>query len=74
MRMPAYIRVNGHREAEIVVFPVEIVKMISPQRLDDLWVHPSVAVGRFLDEHHWRQVVEIPIGRDLDEAGVRAGD
>src|SRR2546430_11188625 len=35
--------------------------------LDVAWVDEAVAVRRRLDEHHRRQVVQIPAGRDLDQ-------
>jgi len=75
MRPPTHIRMNGHGEAKALLplpTPIllnEIIKMIHPQLFDDLGVHPAVAVGRFLDEHHGRQVVDVPGGRDFDEAG-----
>ena len=72
--MPAHVRVNSHREAKIVVLAVEIIKVVSPQLLDVFGIHPSVTVGRFFDEHHRWQVVEVPIGWDLDQTGMRAGN
>lgn len=52
MWMPAHIRVDGHREAEVVVLAVEIIKVVPPEFFDVFWVHPAVRVRCFLDEHH----------------------
>ena len=65
VRMAADVRVDGHREAKVVVFPVEIIEMISPQVLNILWVHPAMGIGSFLDKHHRGQVVEIPVLHDF---------
>ena len=72
VRMARDVRVDRHGKAKIVVLPVKEVEVVSPQVLDVLWVYPPVRVGRFLDEHHWGEIVQIPICGDLDEAGVRA--
>ena len=72
MWMARDVRMNSHGEAKIVVFPVKEIEMISPQVLDVPWVYPPVRVGRFLDEHHWGKIVEIPIRRDFDETCLRA--
>ena len=70
--MAADVGMDRHREAEIVVFPVKVIKVVSPQVLDVLWVHPAVGIGGFFDKHHRGKVVEVPAARDLDETGVGA--
>ena len=72
MWMTTDVRVDGHREAEIVILPIKEVKMISPQVLNVFWIHPAVGVGGFLDEHHGGEVIKIPVGWDLDQTSVRA--
>lgn len=61
MWMTADVRMDSYREAKIVVFSIEEIEMISPQILDVLWIHPAVRIGSFLDEHHWRKIVEVPL-------------
>ena len=68
--MTAHVRMNGHRIAKVIVFPVEIIEVVPPEVLDVLRVHPAVRVGRFLDEHHRWQVIEVPVRGDLDKAGI----
>lgn len=46
-----HIRMDRDREDEIIVFPIEIVKMISPDILDIAWVDEPVAVRSCFDEH-----------------------
>lgn len=46
-------------EYELVVFPVEVVKMVAPDIFDIAWIHPPMAVGAVLDEHLPR--VSIPL-------------
>lgn len=38
-----------------------------PNILDISGVNPSVAVGRVLDEHHRRQIIDVPRPRNLDQ-------
>ena len=64
---------NGHREAKILLLPIKVIEMIAPQILHIAGIHPAVRVRRVLDEHHRRQVVEIPIRGDFDEGALRTG-
>ena len=70
LRSAADIRVDGHREHGVVIFTIDPVELITPYLLDVAGVHKAVAVGRLLDKHHRREVVEVPVGRDLDERGL----
>jgi hypothetical protein len=38
--------------------PVEIVEVVPPNILDISRIHPSMAIGTVLDEHHRREVVD----------------
>ena len=65
----ADVGMDGHRKAKVVVFSVEIIKVVTPQIFHVARIDPSVAVGHFLDEHHWRKIIQIPIGRNFNEPG-----
>lgn len=41
---------NGDRKAELIIFPVEVVEVVSPQVLDISRVDPAMGVGRLLNE------------------------
>lgn len=71
MRSPRYIWMDCHRENELVVFAIKVVKMIAPNVLDVSSVYKTMTVGCFLDEHHRRQVIQVPIRWNLDQ--TRAG-
>ena len=66
--MSTNIWVNGDREYEaLLLFPVMKLELIHPQLLNISRVDPAVTVRRFLNEHHRRQVVKIPTGRNLHQ-------
>ena len=64
---PADVRMDRDREHRVFVLAVDVVELVAPELLELPWVHEPVAVGRGLDEHHRRQVVEVPAARDLDQ-------
>ena len=70
MRMAADVRMDGHWEAKVVVFPVEKIEMISPQVFNVLWIHPAVGVGSLFDKHHGREVVQVPILRQSPRVNI----
>ena len=70
LRSAADVGVNRHREHGVIVFPIDPVKLIAPHLLDGAWINEAMAVGRFFNEHHGWQVVEVPVGRDLDEISL----
>jgi hypothetical protein len=55
---------------ELVVFSVEVVEMIAPQVFGISCVNKTVTVGSTLDEHMRRQIIEVPICGDFDQASV----
>lgn len=63
---------NRNRKHKPVVFSVEVVEVISPDVFDIAGVHEAVAVWRCFDEHHRGQIVDVPVGRDLDQTGLFA--
>src|SRR5215211_698741 len=67
LRPAAHIRVDGQAVRRVVHLPVDPVELVAPQLLDVVRVDEAVAVRRALDEHHRRQVVEVPVAPDLDE-------
>lgn len=52
--MPADVRVHSDRKDELVFLAVEIVELVAPKLFYIFRVHPAMAVGCFLDEHHAR--------------------
>src|SRR5207248_1333994 len=67
---PTHVGVDGQLVHRVVVVPVDPVKLIAPQLFDVARIDKAVAVRRLLDEHHGRQIVEIPAGRDLDQINL----
>lgn len=70
MWMAANIWVDGHWKAEVVIFAIEIIKMIPPEIFYILRIYPAVTIGRLLDEHKWWQIICVPIRRDLNKASL----
>src|SRR3954451_8139422 len=68
------VGVEGDGEDGVVHLPIDPVELVLPQLLDVLRADEAVAVGAGLDEHHRRQVVEVPRRRDLNEVGLLAPD
>src|SRR5206468_360761 len=50
-----------------VILSVDPIELISPQLLNVTGVYEAVTVRSLLNEHHWRQVIEVPVRWDLDE-------
>lgn len=65
MRPPTHIRMDRHRERELVILSVEVIEVIHPNLLDIPWIDETVAVRHLLHVHHWRQIIEVPIARYL---------
>ena len=74
MRSPANIRMNRNREYKLIILPVEIIEMIPPNILNIPRIHKPMAIWRALDEHHWRQIIDIPVRRDLHKTRLLAVD
>lgn len=74
LRSPRHVRVYRDGEDKLVVLPVEVIELIAPEVLDVARVDEAVAVGGALDEHHGRQVVNVPAGGDFDEPRLLALD
>ena len=70
--LPYYVRVDRHGEDRIVVFAIDPIELVAPHLLDIAWIDEAVAVRRLLDEHHRRQIVSVPIRRNLDEISFLA--
>lgn len=66
MWSPRHIRMNGNGKDELVVLAVEIVEMVPPDILHISRVDEPVTVWRFLDEHHRRQVINVPVRGNLN--------
>lgn len=50
------------------VLAIEVVKVVFPELLDGALVDPAVRVGYGFHEHHGREIVEVPVCGDLNEA------
>lgn len=70
--MASNIGMYCDREAELVLLSVEVIEVVSPEVFNITRIHPAMRIGCFLDEHHRREVVQIPIGGDLDKRSLRA--
>lgn len=67
MRSPRNIRMDCNRKDKLIVLAIEIVEMISPDILNIPCIHEPMAVRRCFDEHHGRQVIDVPIGWDFHQ-------
>src|SRR5581483_12259788 len=72
LRTSAHVRVNSHGKHCVVVLSINPIKLISPHLLNVAGVDETVTIGRFFNEHHRRQVIQIPVRRNLDEVGLAA--
>ena len=72
LRPAAHVGVDRHGEDRVVVLAVDPVERVHPDLLELPRVDEAVAVRRGLDEHHRREVVEVPARRDLDQVGLLA--
>ena len=72
LRVPAHVGVDRQREDGVVHLAVDPVELVHPDLLEVARVDEAVAVRRRLDEHHRREVVDVPAGRDLDQVGLLA--
>lgn len=74
MRSSRNIRMDGNREDKLIILAVEVVKVIPPDIFNITGIHEPMTVGCLLDEHHRRQIINVPVGRNFDEAGILALD
>src|ERR1700733_1655656 len=72
LRATTDIRMNREAERGVVHLAIDPVELIAPKRFDVARIHKAVAVRRLLDEHHWRQVIDIPIRTDFDDIDLLA--
>lgn len=64
---------NTHGENERLVLPVEEIELFFPHALDHVRVDVAVGRGLLEGELEGRPVVEVPVCRDLDDAGWGEG-
>jgi len=74
LRMSREIGVEIDGEYGMVQLPVDPVELVAPHLFQLSWVDPAMTVGVGLDEHHRRQVIEVPVRRNLDQIGLLAAD
>ena len=64
------IRMNSDGENEFVVFAIEIIEVIPPDVFHITRVDKSVAVWCLFDEHHRRQVVDVPVRWNFNKSSL----
>ena len=64
-----HIRMNTNREDEIIVLPVVVLKVVFPDSFDVPWIDIAMTVGGGLDEHHRREIINVPAPRNLNQPG-----
>ena len=67
LRSTADIRVDGDWKHRLVIFPIDKIKLVSPHLLYVSRIGETMAVRSLLEEHHRRQVVQVPVGRNLHQ-------
>lgn len=65
---------NRDGEDELIVLPIEVIEVVPPQILGISCIDEPMTVGRPLDEHMRRQIIQIPVRRNLNQAGFLALD
>lgn len=68
------IRMNRDGKDELIVLPVEVVEVVPPQILCISCIDEPVTVGRLLDEHVRRQIIQIPVRRNLNQTCILSLD
>src|SRR5258706_221222 len=63
------VGMDGYRARRRVHLAIDPVELVAPDLFEMPRVDEAVAVGRRLDEHHRREIVEVPAARDLDQVG-----
>lgn len=67
MRSSRNIRVDSNWEDKLIILAVEVIKMVAPDILHVPRVNKAVAVRRVLNEHHRREIINIPVRRDFNK-------
>lgn len=74
MRPPTNIRMNRNREYKLIILPVEIIEVIPPNILNISRIHKPMTIRRALDEHHRRQIINVPVRWNLHKTRLLAID
>src|SRR5262245_37570546 len=69
LRAPGHVGMDRDRERRVVHLAIDPVELVTPDLFEVPRVDEAVAIGRGFDEHHWREIVEVPATGDLDEIG-----
>lgn len=64
-----YIRMNANGEDEIIVLSIVVLKVVFPDSFDIPWIDIAMTVGGGLDEHHRREIINVPAPRNLNQPG-----
>src|SRR5580700_1701305 len=67
LRPAANVRMDGEAERGIVHLAVDPVELLAPQVLDVARIDKAVTVRGFFDEHHRRQIVDVPVCGNFNE-------
>lgn len=72
VRTTADVGMDRDGEDELIVLAIEVVEMIAPNVLHIARVDESMAIGCLFDEHHWWQIVDVPVGRNFHKSRLWA--
>src|SRR5215208_6428956 len=72
LRSPGDVGVDGDGKDCVVILAVDPIELVAPDLLEVTRVYEAMTVRRLLDEHHRRQVVDVPVGADLDQVRLLA--
>ena len=61
------------REAELLFLSVKVIEVVSPEVFYIARVHPAMRIGCFLDKHHRREIVQVPVGGNLHKRSLWPG-
>src|ERR1700722_3136606 len=67
LRATTHVRMDGEAERRIVHLAVDPVELLAPQVLDVARIDKAVTVRGFFDEHHRRQIVDVPVCGNFNE-------
>ena len=71
MRSARDIRMDRDWGDKFVILAVEVVEMVAPYVFDVARIDESMTIRRLFDEHHRRQIIDVPIGRNLNQPCLR---
>src|SRR5690625_2785156 len=61
LRATTHVRVDCYWKDPVIKLTIYPIKLIAPKFFDITRVYKPMAVRRSFDEHHWRQIIHIPV-------------